>query len=65
MKHVKKPIRIEDPVAEDLIFRQVQQNIIQEIYPCPERIAILLASLELQTQFGDFDPKKHRVGYLK
>jgi Ran GTPase-activating protein (RanGAP) involved in mRNA processing and transport len=64
MKHIKKPIQIEDPVAEELIYKQIQQNIVMELYPCPERIAIMLASLSLQATFGDYNPKKHRVGYL-
>jgi hypothetical protein len=65
VKHMKAPRELTDAVAEELVYKQVQQNIIQEIYPCPERIACLLASYELQEKYGDYDPRKHRVGYLK
>lgn len=64
-KHMKTPKEVNDPVAEELLFQQVQQGIIKELYPCPERVAIYLASLEVQAKFGDYNPKKHRVGYLK
>eukprot|EP01027_Heterolobosea_sp_BB2_P009525 GEZU01014029.1.p1 GENE.GEZU01014029.1~~GEZU01014029.1.p1 ORF type:complete len:825 (-),score=258.10 GEZU01014029.1:123-2384(-) len=53
-----------DTVAEDLFFQQIEKSVIKEVYPCPERIAITLAAVEMQSKFGDFDPKKHRVGYL-
>ncbi|KAL0482079.1 hypothetical protein AKO1_013259, partial [Acrasis kona] len=64
LKHVKKPRELNDPVAEHLLFKHVQQNIIQELYPCPERIACVLAAIELQSKYGDNDPHKHRTGYL-
>ena len=54
-----------DPTTIDLLFRQVNLNVIQEVYPCPEKVAVQLAALQIQAQFGDYNPKKHRVGYLK
>jgi hypothetical protein len=62
---MKTPRELTDPLASELFYKQIQQNIIQEIYPCPERIASLLASYELQEKYGDYDPRKHRIGYLK
>ena len=62
---MKTPVNLDDPVAEDLLFQQVEKSVIKEVYPCPERIAVKLAAIEIQSKFGDYDPKKHRVGYLK
>lgn len=66
IKHMKLPKNFkDDPILQELYFKQIQHCIIKEIYPCPERIAVLLASYEIQSTFGDYNPKKHRVGYLK
>ncbi|KAL9656660.1 hypothetical protein ABK040_002931 [Willaertia magna] len=63
-KHIKRPIEFKDPIAEELFYKQIQYNVIKEIYPCSEKLAVLLASISLQITFGDFEPAKHRVGYL-
>jgi len=64
VKHMKTPLTL-DQVTEELLFQQVQQSIVKEVYPCNEKSATYLASLEIQSIFGDFNKKKHRVGYLK
>ena len=64
VKHVKTPLNA-DQITEELLFQQVQQAIVKEVYPCNEKAATFLASLEIQSIFGDFNKKKHRVGYLK
>lgn len=67
MQFVKTRVDLEeaDIAAEELLFEQIQSNIVREVYPCPEKQAVLLASLEVQAKFGDFNARKHRVGYLK
>ena len=64
IKYLKQFVELNDPVAENLIFLTVQKNVILEVYPSPEKTALRLAALSIQSRFGDFDPKKHKVGYL-
>ncbi|KAF0974317.1 hypothetical protein FDP41_006927 [Naegleria fowleri] len=64
IKHIKRPKGFTDSIAEELFFKQIQYNIVNEVYPCPEKIAVLLASLTVQILFGDHDTNKHRIGYL-
>lgn len=65
VKHIKRPKAFSDPIAEELFFKQIQSNIVNEVYPCPEKLAVLLASLTVQILFGNHNASKHRVGYLK
>ncbi|KAL9650371.1 hypothetical protein ABK040_016438 [Willaertia magna] len=63
-KHIKRPKDISDPIAEELFVKQIQLYIIHQIYPCHEKFAVLLASIAIQFTFGDYDPHKHKVGFL-
>ncbi len=62
---MKIPSDEQDIITNELFFLQVKEYIVKEKYPCLEDSAVLLAAHQLQILFGDFSPKKHRVGYLK
>ena len=57
-KHYKRHRRWADLMAQDWFFRQIHQNVITEYYPCHERLAVELASYEIQAVFGDYSGKK-------
>jgi len=62
-KHYKRHRRWGDTVAQEWFFRQIHQNVIHEYYPVHERLAVDLASYEIQAVFGDYSGKK-RYSYF-
>eukprot|EP00761_Pharyngomonas_kirbyi_P012286 gb/GECH01012313.1/.p1 GENE.gb/GECH01012313.1/~~gb/GECH01012313.1/.p1 ORF type:complete len:850 (+),score=157.41 gb/GECH01012313.1/:1-2550(+) len=64
MKYMKMPAEDMEEVALSLFYQQVQKSIVGEVYPCTERVAVRLAAYEVQATFGDYNVKKHKVGYL-
>jgi len=62
---MKVPIDIADPIAEGILVKQVHSLFTEQIYTCNEKQAVQLASLFIQFTYGDHDPKKHRIGFLK
>ena len=57
-KHYKLHKRWGDIVAQEWMFRQIHQNVITEYYPVTEKLAVELASYEIQSVFGDHSGKK-------
>lgn len=57
-KHYKRHRRWADTVAQEWFFRQIHHNVISEYYPVHEKLAVELASFEIQSVFGDFSGKK-------
>ena len=64
-KHYKRHVRWNDVNTQDRFFQQVQKNITSEYYPVPEKLAVTLAGLELQTVFGDATGKKRHAYFDK
>lgn len=58
MKHYKRHRRWTDTIAQEWMFRQIHQNIVEEYYPVHEKLAVELASFEIQAVFGDYSGKK-------
>ncbi|KXS11309.1 hypothetical protein M427DRAFT_505616, partial [Gonapodya prolifera JEL478] len=54
-----------DPVQLNLIYNQSKEAILQGKYPCNPDEAIQFAALQAQVQFGNYEPEKHKVGFLK
>ena len=56
---------MKDSVAESIMVKQIHLNFINRLYKCTEKQAVYLASLILQINFGDYNPEKHKIGFLK
>ena len=63
IKHYKRHKKWTDPIAQEWFFRQLHHNVISEYYPVSEKLAVELASLEIQSVFGDASGKK-RYAYF-
>nr|WAW84890.1 ERM family 1 [Halisarca dujardinii] len=51
-------------ITQKLFYLQVKESILSEEMYCAPETAVLLASYAVQTRFGDYDPKKHKPGFL-
>jgi hypothetical protein len=60
-KHYKRHRRWADTVAQEWYFRQIHQNVVREYYPVTEKLAVELASYEIQAVFGDYSGKKRHA----
>lgn len=54
IKYFKTPRYKLDPTSLELIYSQVNNDILSGSYPTPERIALYLAALQLQNSYADF-----------
>jgi talin len=54
-----------DPVVLHYSYVQAKNRIITGKYPCQRGEAIALAALQVQVTYGNFDPNKHKPGFLK
>jgi len=41
------------------------QNVVGEVYPVHESLAVKLAAIQMQVLLGDYQRSKHHVGYFK
>jgi myosin heavy subunit len=57
--------KITCPVDLHLLFSQARQDVAFGRFAITEVEALLLASLTLQIEYGDYDPKKHQGGFLR
>ena len=55
---------MKDPKAVHLFYLQAAYNILYQNYVVDLDMAVALAGLAAQIRLGDFDPKKHRPGYI-
>ncbi|KAJ4462183.1 putative DENN (AEX-3) domain [Paratrimastix pyriformis] len=63
MRYFKFPQPM-DPVLMHLMYHQIQQAILSEYWPCPEKVAVELSALQVHATFGDYNPTKHKTGFL-
>eukprot|EP00029_Vermamoeba_vermiformis_P010761 TRINITY_DN573_c0_g1_i1.p1 TRINITY_DN573_c0_g1~~TRINITY_DN573_c0_g1_i1.p1 ORF type:complete len:2463 (-),score=953.41 TRINITY_DN573_c0_g1_i1:48-7436(-) len=54
-----------DPVVLHYSYVQAKNRIITGKYPCQRGEALALAALQVQVTYGNFDPNKHKPGFLK
>ncbi|KAG2389615.1 hypothetical protein C9374_014175 [Naegleria lovaniensis] len=64
LRTIKRPVDMKDSVAESIMVKQIHLNFINRLYKCTEKQAVYLASLILQINFGDYNPEKHKIGFL-
>ncbi|EFC48058.1 predicted protein [Naegleria gruberi] len=62
---LKKPIDIKDLQAEILFVKQLHHFFTTRLFKGTEKQSILMASLMIQMNFGDYDHEKHKIGFLK
>ena len=48
-----------------MLFTQTKFSIISGYYLCTDTEALLLAALVMQIEHGNYDPEKHRAGFLR
>jgi len=58
-------IDISDPVQLHLVFSKSVESIITATYPVTYQEAITLAAIQCQATLGDYQPGKHKPGFLK
>ncbi|XP_062608311.1 radixin-like isoform X2 [Saccostrea cucullata] len=47
-----------------MFFLQVKEGILNDEIYCPPETSVLLASYACQAKYGDYDPEKHKPGFL-
>lgn len=47
-----------------MFFLQVKEGILNDAIYCPPETSVLLASYACQAKYGDYDPEKHKAGFL-
>eukprot|EP01125_Pyxidicula_operculata_P007800 TRINITY_DN2641_c0_g1_i4.p1 TRINITY_DN2641_c0_g1~~TRINITY_DN2641_c0_g1_i4.p1 ORF type:complete len:2218 (+),score=788.73 TRINITY_DN2641_c0_g1_i4:4631-11284(+) len=57
-------VDVSDPVQTHLIYSKAVVSIIQGTYPVTYDEAIMLASIQTQAVHGDYNPTKHKPGFL-
>jgi hypothetical protein len=53
-----------DPVAVDLLYVQAVHDVVNNRYPVKEKDVTVLAALQLQATYGDYQPDAHGAGFL-
>ncbi|TPX31993.1 hypothetical protein SmJEL517_g04801 [Synchytrium microbalum] len=54
-----------DPVQLNLLYNQAREMIVSGKHPCTKDEAGLFGAIQLQTQYGNHEPDKHRPGFVK
>eukprot|EP00759_Apiculatamorpha_spiralis_P000168 PhF_6_TR10035/c1_g1_i1/m.15407 len=57
-KHYKRHVKWTDSQAQEWFYRQIQHNVVAGYYPATEKMAVELASYDLQKEFGDYSGRK-------
>ncbi|XP_065199440.1 band 4.1-like protein 2 [Sycon ciliatum] len=60
-----KPSDLQDEATRYLFCLQLRKDLINGRLPCSVDTATLLASLAVQSEFGEYDPLEHDDGYLE
>lgn len=59
-----EPNSLREELTRYLFFLQLKQDILSGKLPCPFETAKELSALALQSEFGDYDPDIHNVGFV-
>ncbi|KAI8824903.1 uncharacterized protein EV422DRAFT_576151 [Fimicolochytrium jonesii] len=54
-----------DPVQLNLMFNQAKEMIISGKHPCTAEEACQFAAIQMQVQYGNHEPDKHKAGFIK
>jgi hypothetical protein len=58
------PEIVKDPEAINMLYMQSVNDIVTAKYPVKETALVILAALQLQATFGDYQPDSHGGGWL-
>ncbi|KAJ3096387.1 Talin-1 [Phlyctochytrium planicorne] len=53
-----------DPIQLNLLFNQAKEMIISGKHPCTMEEAAQFSAIQCQVQFGNFEPDKHKAGFI-
>lgn len=59
-----EPNKLKDEFTRYLFFLQLKNDIFMGKLPCPDDVAVQLAALALQAEFGEFDPEEHNEAFI-
>ncbi|KAI8506231.1 hypothetical protein Bbelb_156580, partial [Branchiostoma belcheri] len=62
--YAEDPCRLHQEITRYQFFLQVKQDILQGRLPCQANEAAQLAAYAVQSELGDFDPRKHTGNYV-
>ncbi|CAH1252732.1 EPB41L4A [Branchiostoma lanceolatum] len=62
--YAEDPCRLHQEITRYQFFLQVKQDILQGRLPCQANEAAHLAAYAVQSELGDFDPRKHTGNYV-
>ena len=54
-----------DPVQLNLMYNQAREMIVSGKHPCTAEEASQFAAIQMQIQYGNHEPDKHKVGFLR
>ncbi|KAJ3037472.1 Talin-1, partial [Rhizophlyctis rosea] len=54
-----------DPVQLNLMFNQAKEMIVSGKHPCTAEEASQFAAIQMQIQYGNHEPDKHKMGFLE
>lgn len=54
-----------DPVQLNLLYNQAREMIISGKHPCTADEACQFGAIQMQVQYGNHDPDKHKMGFIK
>ncbi|KAJ3396785.1 Talin-1 [Lobulomyces angularis] len=54
-----------DPVQLNLLYNQAKDSILSGKHPCTSEEASQFAAIQCQIQFGNHEPDKHKIGFIK
>ncbi|KAI8851508.1 hypothetical protein BC829DRAFT_488095 [Chytridium lagenaria] len=54
-----------DPIQLSLLYNQARDMIVSGKHPCTVEEAAQFAAIQCQVQFGNFEPDKHKAGFIK
>ena len=52
-------------VSNNLLFLQTRDAILKGAHPVSIEVALQFAGMQCQIQFGDYDERKHKPGFLE
>ncbi len=61
---LKDERKTRSPVAVKCLFDEALSQILTSMWPCTVEHAVHLAGLLMQIRFGDYDPTRHKHGFL-
>ncbi|GAB6025521.1 hypothetical protein CHUAL_011253 [Chamberlinius hualienensis] len=62
--YASDPCKLLEEITRYQFFLQVKQDVLQERLPVPFELATELAAYAVQSELGDYDPRRHQIDYI-